>query len=91
MAIMWMSGIAGGLQSAACCAQILTRDARGHVRLWDIVHCALTGDFGPIDFREKERAMWTPAAVPSWFGLDCRLGSIAMHFEHPSCFGAGAP
>ena len=57
--------------------------------LWDIVHCRQEEDFGPVDFREQERELWTPAALPAWFGLDCRLGSIALHLETPHCFGAG--
>ena len=67
------------------------QDARGRVLLWDVMRCEVVADWDPMDFREKERALWTPCAVNSWFSLDCRLGSIALHFEHPSCFGVGAP
>lgn len=32
--------------------------------------------------------MFRPAAVSSWFSADCKLGSLCLHLEYPSCFVA---
>jgi WD repeat-containing protein 48 len=42
--------------------------------------------YGKVDLVEKEKELFEPRSVPSWFTTDIRLGQISIWLEPPSCF-----
>lgn len=69
---------------------LLTKDSDGQVVLWDILSGQAVETYGAVDFAAKERELFKPVSVPSWFTSDIKLGAIALHLETPSCFSAEA-
>lgn len=67
---------------------VLTKDATGTVKLWEITKGAVIDDFGKVSFEEKEKELFEMVSIPSWFSIDTRLGSISVHLETPQCFSA---
>ncbi|KAJ7538291.1 hypothetical protein O6H91_11G042000 [Diphasiastrum complanatum] len=67
---------------------LLTKDAVGIVKLWEITRGAVVTDFGKVSFEEKEKELFEMVSVPAWFTIDTRLGSISVHLDTPQCFGA---
>ncbi|KAH7435528.1 hypothetical protein KP509_06G068400 [Ceratopteris richardii] len=67
---------------------VLTKDALGFVKLWEITKGAVIEDFGEVPFEEKEKELFEMVSIPSWFTIDTRLGSISVHLETPQCFSA---
>jgi hypothetical protein len=41
-----------------------------------------------VDLRTLEKELFRPAAVSTWFTADCKLGSLCVHLETPTCFTA---
>eukprot|EP00891_Asterochloris_glomerata_P005199 jgi/Astpho2/5199/Aster-x1280 len=70
---------------------VLAQDAVGRVELWDILKGTLERDFGIVeDFKQKERDLFKPASVLSWFSYDTKLGSLEIHLEPQTAFQAEA-
>eukprot|EP00249_Psilotum_nudum_P019787 c27414_g1_i2 orf=519-2798(-) len=67
---------------------VLTKDADGVVKLWEITRGSVINDFGKISFEEKEKELFEMVSVPAWFTMDTRLGSISVHLDTPQCFSA---
>ncbi|KAI5067554.1 hypothetical protein GOP47_0018082 [Adiantum capillus-veneris] len=67
---------------------VLTKDAAGIVKLWEITKGAVIDDFGEVSFEDKEKELFEMVSIPSWFTIDTRLGSISVHLETPQCFSA---
>ena len=42
------------------------------------------------DFKQKERDLFKPASVLSWFSYDTKLGSLEIHLEPLTAFQAEA-
>ncbi|CAF1939066.1 BnaC05g46720D [Brassica napus] len=68
--------------------QILTKDAAGSVKLWNITKGVVVEDFGKISFEEKKEELFEMVSIPSWFTVDTRLGCLSVHLETPQCFSA---
>ncbi|CAN8269889.1 unnamed protein product [Cochlearia groenlandica] len=68
--------------------QILTKDAAGSVKLWDITKGVVVEDYGKISFEEKKEEVFEMVSIPSWFTVDTRLGCLSVHLETPQCFSA---
>lgn len=41
-----------------------------------------------VDISDKEKALWRPVSVPTWFTADVKLGQLALHLDPPGCFAA---
>ncbi|MCO5554974.1 hypothetical protein L7F22_008514 [Adiantum nelumboides] len=67
---------------------VLTKDAAGVVKLWEITKGAVIDGFGKVPFEDKEKELFEMVSIPSWFTIDTRLGSISVHLETPQCFSA---
>ncbi len=63
---------------------------QGCVALWDVLLGQEVESFGVVDFDTKEKELFKPMAVPAWFACDTKLGTLTVHLEPPSCFGAEA-
>ena len=70
--------------------RILTKDTRGNVLLWSVLHGAPIEQYGQVDLAAKESELWTPMDVPVWFTADTKLGLLAIHLDPPKCFAAEA-
>ncbi|XP_010546629.1 PREDICTED: WD repeat-containing protein 48 [Tarenaya hassleriana] len=68
--------------------QILTKDAAGSVKLWEITRGVVVEDYGKISFEEKKEKLFEMVSIPSWFTVDTRLGCLSVHLETPQCFSA---
>ncbi|CAN8260393.1 unnamed protein product [Cochlearia groenlandica] len=68
--------------------QILTKDAAGSVKLWDVTRGVVVEDYGKISFEEKKEELFEMVSIPSWFTVDTRLGCLSLHLETPQCFSA---
>ncbi|KAG0569341.1 hypothetical protein M758_6G079300 [Ceratodon purpureus] len=67
---------------------VLTKDAAGIVKRWEITRGAVIEDFGKVNFEEKEKELFEMVSVPAWFTMDTRLGSMSVHLDTPQCFSA---
>ncbi|CAM6010791.1 unnamed protein product [Sphagnum balticum] len=67
---------------------VLTKDATGNVKLWEITRGTVITDFGKVSFEDKEKELFEMVSVPAWFTMDTRLGSISVHLDTPQCFSA---
>lgn len=67
---------------------VLTKDAAGVVKLWEITRGAVIADFGEVSFEDKEKDLFEMVSVPTWFTMDTRLGCISVHLDMPQCFSA---
>ncbi|MCO5600148.1 hypothetical protein L7F22_054256 [Adiantum nelumboides] len=67
---------------------VLTKDAAGVVKLWEITKGAVIDGFGKVPFEDKEKELFEMVSIPSWFAIDTRLGIISVHLETPQCFSA---
>ncbi|GAX75270.1 hypothetical protein CEUSTIGMA_g2715.t1 [Chlamydomonas eustigma] len=65
---------------------ILSKDSEGNVELWDVLSGGVVQSYGKVVLEEKEKELFEPRSVPSWFTLDARLGQISIWLEPPSCF-----
>eukprot|EP00256_Glycine_max_P069151 XP_025983746.1 WD repeat-containing protein 48 isoform X3 [Glycine max] len=54
---------------------VLTKDASGSVKLWEITKGVVIEDYGKV-------------SIPAWFTVDTRLGSLSVHLDTPQCFSA---
>ncbi|KAH1195992.1 Benzyl alcohol O-benzoyltransferase [Glycine max] len=54
---------------------VLTKDASGSVKLWEITKGIVVEDYGKV-------------SIPAWFTVDTRLGSLSVHLDTPQCFSA---
>ncbi|XP_020254792.1 WD repeat-containing protein 48 isoform X2 [Asparagus officinalis] len=68
--------------------RVLTKDAAGSVKLWDITRGIVIEDYGKVDFEEKKQALFEMVSIPAWFTMDTRLGSLSVHLDTPQCFSA---
>jgi WD repeat-containing protein 48 len=67
---------------------VLTKDAAGIVKRWEITRGAVIEDYGKVNFEEKEKELFEMVSVPAWFTMDTRLGSMSVHLDTPQCFSA---
>eukprot|EP00252_Welwitschia_mirabilis_P010612 TRINITY_DN2397_c0_g1_i1.p1 TRINITY_DN2397_c0_g1~~TRINITY_DN2397_c0_g1_i1.p1 ORF type:complete len:753 (+),score=154.85 TRINITY_DN2397_c0_g1_i1:499-2757(+) len=67
---------------------VLTKDAEGNVKLWEITRGAVIEDYGKVAFDEKKEELFERVSIPAWFTMDTRLGSMSIHLEPPQCFSA---
>ncbi|KAF3790887.1 WD repeat-containing protein 48 [Nymphaea thermarum] len=68
--------------------QVLTKDAAGSVKLWEITRGAVVQDYGKVSFEEKKEDLFEMVSIPAWFTMDTRLGSMSIHLDTPQCFSA---
>lgn len=68
--------------------QVLTKDAAGSVKLWEITRGVVIEDYGKVSFEEKKEGLFEMVSIPAWFTMDTRLGSLSIHLETPQCFSA---
>ncbi|CAA6670540.1 unnamed protein product [Spirodela intermedia] len=68
--------------------QVLTKDASGTVKLWEITKGIVTEDYGKVSFDEKKEELFEMVSIPAWFTVDSRLGSLSVHLDTPQCFSA---
>ncbi|XXG54226.1 hypothetical protein AAC387_Pa03g2167 [Persea americana] len=67
---------------------VLTKDAAGSVKLWEITRGIVIEDYGKVSFEEKKEELFEMVSIPSWFTMDTRLGSLSVHLDTPQCFSA---
>lgn len=67
---------------------VLTKDAEGTVKLWEITRGAVLEDYGKVSFEEKKEELFEMVSIPAWFTMDTRLGSMSLHLDTPQCFSA---
>ncbi|KAK7397269.1 hypothetical protein VNO78_18436 [Psophocarpus tetragonolobus] len=67
---------------------VLTKDASGSVKLWEITRGILIEDYGKVSFEEKKEELFEMVSIPAWFTVDTRLGSLSVHLDTPQCFSA---
>ncbi|CAM6097082.1 unnamed protein product [Calypogeia fissa] len=67
---------------------VLTKDAAGVVKRWEITRGTVINDYGVVSFEQKEKDLFEMVSVPAWFTMDTRLGSISVHLDTPQCFSA---
>ncbi|KAF6254461.1 hypothetical protein COO60DRAFT_1627872 [Scenedesmus sp. NREL 46B-D3] len=67
---------------------VLTKDANGHVQLWDVLAGQPIQQLGQVDIADMERRLFRPLYVESWFTADIKLGALALNLEPPKCFAA---
>lgn len=67
---------------------VLTKDAAGIVKRWEITRGAVSDDYGKVNFEEKEKELFEMVSMPAWFTMDTRLGSMSVHLDTPQCFSA---
>ncbi|KAK8633794.1 hypothetical protein V6N13_014630 [Hibiscus sabdariffa] len=77
---------------------VLTKDAAGSVKLWEITRGVVTENYGQVSFDEKKEELlemlrqlfirFMHISIPAWFTVDTRLGSLSVHLETPQCFTA---
>lgn len=67
---------------------VLTKDAEGTVKLWEITRGAVLEDYGKVSFEEKKEELFEMVSIPAWFTMDTRLGSMSVHLDTPQCFSA---
>jgi WD repeat-containing protein 48 len=71
--------------------RVLAKDANGEVTLWDVTKCALVRTFAPGSVFEDVLAAINPiVAIPSWFTVDSRSGSLAITLSPSGAFAAEA-
>uniref|UniRef100_A0A1D1XI50 WD repeat-containing protein 48 n=1 Tax=Anthurium amnicola TaxID=1678845 RepID=A0A1D1XI50_9ARAE len=68
--------------------QVLTKDATGSVKLWEITKGIVIEDYGKVSFDEKKEKLFEMVSIPAWFTVDTRLGSLSVHLDTPQCFSA---
>ncbi|XP_068659553.1 uncharacterized protein [Aristolochia californica] len=68
--------------------QVLTKDATGMVKLWEITKGAVVEDYGEVSFAEKKEELFEMVSIPAWFTMDTRLGCLSVHLDTPQCFSA---
>ena len=44
------------------------------VHLWDVTTASVIAAFGAVDFTAKQRELFRPVSVPSWFTCDISSG-----------------
>ncbi|XP_052193409.1 uncharacterized protein LOC127801914 [Diospyros lotus] len=67
---------------------VLTQDAAGSVKLWEITRGVVIKDYGEVSFEEKKEELFEMVSIPAWFTVDTRLGSLSVHLDTPQCFSA---
>ncbi|KAL5566956.1 hypothetical protein UlMin_030120 [Ulmus minor] len=67
---------------------VLTKDASGSVKLWEITRGIVIEDYGKVSFDEKKEELFEMVSIPAWFTVDTRLGSLSVHLDTPQCFSA---
>ncbi|XP_047153220.1 WD repeat-containing protein 48-like [Vigna umbellata] len=67
---------------------VLTKDASGSVKLWEITKGVVIEDYGKVSFEEKKEELFEMVSIPAWFTVDTRLGSLSVHLDTPQCFSA---
>ncbi|KAK8712622.1 hypothetical protein V6N13_147856 [Hibiscus sabdariffa] len=67
---------------------VLTKDAAGSVKLWEITKGVVIEDYGQVSFDEKKEELFEMVSIPAWFTVDTRLGSLSVHLDTPQCFAA---
>ncbi|XP_078444046.1 transducin/WD40 repeat-like superfamily protein [Wolffia australiana] len=68
--------------------QVLTKDAAGSVKLWEITKGTVVEDYGEVSFDEKKEELFEMVSIPAWFTVDTRLGNLSVHLDTPQCFSA---
>ncbi|ONK61544.1 uncharacterized protein A4U43_C08F31070 [Asparagus officinalis] len=63
--------------------QVLTKDAAGSVKLWEITRGVVIEDYGEVSFEKKKEELFEMVSFPAWFSTDTRL-----HLDNPQCFFA---
>lgn len=59
------------------------------IQLWDILSGKLLQNFGStVTFEEEVERHFQMMAIPNWFSLDTKLGSISVHLDYSQCFNA---
>nr|ADN33906.1 nucleotide binding protein [Cucumis melo subsp. melo] len=67
---------------------ILTKDAAGSVKLWEVTRGIVIEDYGKVSYEEKKEELFEMVSIPAWFTVDTRLGSLSVHLDTPQCFSA---
>ncbi|KAK8468741.1 hypothetical protein PHAVU_006G098200 [Phaseolus vulgaris] len=67
---------------------VLTKDASGSVKLWEITKGVVIEDYGKVSFEDKKEELFEMVSIPAWFTVDTRLGSLSVHLDTPQCFHA---
>ncbi|KAK7284291.1 hypothetical protein RJT34_19035 [Clitoria ternatea] len=67
---------------------VLTKDASGSVKLWEITKGVVVEDYGKVSFEDKKEELFEMVSIPTWFTVDTRLGSLSVHLDTPQCFSA---
>ncbi|XP_027349476.1 WD repeat-containing protein 48 isoform X2 [Abrus precatorius] len=67
---------------------VLTKDASGSVKLWEITKGVVIEDYGKVSFEEKKEELFEKVSIPAWVTVDTRLGSLSVHLDTPQCFSA---
>eukprot|EP01122_Echinamoeba_exundans_P003491 TRINITY_DN13586_c0_g1_i1.p1 TRINITY_DN13586_c0_g1~~TRINITY_DN13586_c0_g1_i1.p1 ORF type:complete len:676 (-),score=106.55 TRINITY_DN13586_c0_g1_i1:55-2082(-) len=68
--------------------QILTLDSNGIVELWDIFKGIVSKSFGSVDFEKTLQEISEQVYVPNWCLAVCKLGSMTVSLDGPSCLEA---
>ena len=56
-----------------------TRTWCAQVHLWDVTTASVVAAFGAVDFTAKQRELFRPVSVPSWF--TCETSSGLQHAQ----------
>lgn len=67
---------------------VLTKDAAGSLKLWEVTRGTVIQDYGEVSFEDKKNELFEMVSVPTWFTVDARFGSLSIHLDTPQCFSA---
>ncbi|BFZ56718.1 hypothetical protein PYCC9005_003766 [Savitreella phatthalungensis] len=62
-------------------SQVLTSDTHGHVKLWDIIRCISTRDFGKADLDDTSAVLQTALAIGGWCSVNTRVGALTVELD----------
>ena len=88
--------VIAGVPGIVACAvtsdrmHVLSKDADGKVKRWNILQGKVVEDYGKADFDALIKEMQEERTSQSWFTADTGLGTVSIHLEPPMCFASEA-
>eukprot|EP00127_Corallochytrium_limacisporum_P007517 Clim_evm39s253 gene=Clim_evmTU39s253 len=69
---------------------VISKNAAGHVQLWDLCAAGLLEDLGDVDFEAAVSERFKPLSIPTWCSLDIKTGVINVIIDELQAFYAEA-
>jgi len=88
--------VIAGVPGIVACAvasdrmHVLSKDASGMVKRWNILQGMVVEDYGKADFDALLKELEEERTLQSWFTADTGLGTVSIHLEPPMCFASEA-